>query len=38
MKNLIVKLSSAIGAFFLFLFGDFDFLLKTILACDHVLC
>lgn len=32
MKSIIIKLSSAIGTFFVFLFGDFDFLLKTILA------
>lgn len=32
MKNIIGKISSILGTLFMFLFGDFDFLLKTILT------
>ena len=32
MKKIMEKLFSVLGTFFLFLFGDFDFLLKAILT------
>ena len=32
MKKIMEKIFSVLGTFFLFLFGDFDFLLKAILA------